>query len=74
MISSISTLNLTVNGKQLSLPIIPRETLTDLFGGAPTHRDKIGCEDRGGACTVLVDGEPILSCVTTPPRQMERRY
>src|SRR5512138_2326167 len=58
-------LNLTVNGKTHSLPAVPGETLADLL----RHRlhltgTKIACEESEcGACTVLVDGEPILSCM-----------
>jgi CO/xanthine dehydrogenase Mo-binding subunit/aerobic-type carbon monoxide dehydrogenase small subunit (CoxS/CutS family) len=58
-------LSLTVNGKEHSLEAIPGETLADLL----RHRlrltgTKIACEESEcGACTVLVDGEPILSCM-----------
>src|SRR5512146_731398 len=58
-------LTLTVNGKPYSLPPVPGETLADLL----RHRlrltgTKIACEESEcGACTVLVDGEPILSCM-----------
>ena len=54
----------TVNGQKVSLAARPGETLADLL------RDrlfltgtKIGCnEAECGSCTVLVDGEAILSC------------
>jgi xanthine dehydrogenase molybdenum-binding subunit len=58
-------LSLTVNGKPQSLPPVPGETLADLL----RHRlhltgTKIACEESEcGSCTVLVDGEPILSCM-----------
>jgi CO/xanthine dehydrogenase Mo-binding subunit/aerobic-type carbon monoxide dehydrogenase small subunit (CoxS/CutS family) len=58
-------MNLTVNGKQYSLPSVAGETLSTLL----RHRlrltgTKIACEESEcGACTVLVDGEPILSCM-----------
>ena len=61
----MSNINFSVNGKQFSLESIPGETLSELlrkrlrFTGT-----KIGCEEAEcGACTVLVDGEPIMSCV-----------
>jgi CO/xanthine dehydrogenase Mo-binding subunit/aerobic-type carbon monoxide dehydrogenase small subunit (CoxS/CutS family) len=57
-------LSLKVNGKAYSLPLLPGETLAELL----RHRlkltgTKIGCnESECGACTVLINGEPILSC------------
>jgi CO/xanthine dehydrogenase Mo-binding subunit/aerobic-type carbon monoxide dehydrogenase small subunit (CoxS/CutS family) len=57
-------MNLTVNGKSVSIDPQPGEMLADLLrkrlGLTGT---KIGCnEDECGSCTVLIDGEPILSC------------
>ena len=57
-------LSFTVNGSPFSFPIIPGEMLAELLrerlGLTGT---KIGCnEAECGACTVLVNGEPILSC------------
>ena len=55
---------LIVNGVSRSLPLVPGETLADLLrqrlGLTGT---KMGCKEAEcGACTVLVNGEPILSC------------
>ncbi len=58
-------LTLTVNGRHQSVTAEPRTTLADLLRDAlqltGTH---LGCEHGVcGACTVLLDGEPIRSCL-----------
>ena len=58
-------LNLTVNGKAVEVAVDPRESLAD------TLRERLGltsvkkgCEvGECGACTVLVDGTAIDSCI-----------
>ncbi len=57
-------INLLVNGKNYQFEPIPGETLADLLrkriGLTGT---KIGCEEAEcGACTVIVDDEPVVSC------------
>ncbi len=65
-VSEPVAVSLTVNGKQHVLTIDPRTTLLDLLR---EHLDltgtKKGC-DQGqcGACTVLLDGRRINSCLT----------
>ena len=57
--------NFNVNGEDVSVPVDERESLLD------TLRERLGltsikrgCEvGECGACTVLIDGEPIDSCI-----------
>jgi carbon-monoxide dehydrogenase small subunit len=56
---------LTVNGRDHAVSVEPRRTLADAIredcGLTGTH---IGCEHGVcGACTVLVDGAPVRSCL-----------
>ena len=58
-------ITLTVNGKSYDIRIDPRRTLVDAIrddcGQTGTH---IGCEHGVcGACTILLDGEPVRSCL-----------
>jgi xanthine dehydrogenase YagT iron-sulfur-binding subunit len=64
--SAAVVVNLTINGKLHTLSLDPRTTLLDLLR---EHLDltgtKKGC-DQGqcGACTILIDGRRINSCLT----------
>jgi aerobic carbon-monoxide dehydrogenase small subunit len=56
---------LEVNGRSYEIRVEPRRTLADALredcGLTGTH---LGCEHGVcGACTVLVDGEPVRSCL-----------
>jgi carbon-monoxide dehydrogenase small subunit len=58
-------INLTVNGEQRDASAEPRKTLADFLredlGLTGTH---LGCEHGVcGACTVLLEGEPVRSCL-----------
>jgi len=56
---------LTINGRHYAIRVEPRRTLVDAIredcGQTGTH---IGCEHGVcGACTVLIDGAPVRSCL-----------
>lgn len=59
-------LALTVNGQQETVPAQPGDLLLDVLRDRlGLHGTKRGC-GRGecGACTVLVRGRPVMSCIT----------
>jgi aerobic carbon-monoxide dehydrogenase small subunit len=58
-------ITLTINGRDYPIRVEPRRTLVDAIrddcGQTGTH---IGCEHGVcGSCTILVDGEPMRSCL-----------
>ncbi|MFC1937935.1 (2Fe-2S)-binding protein [Chloroflexota bacterium] len=65
MLNEPTPIVLTVNGKREEVRVWPTETLAD------TLREKLGLtgtkimcnEGECGACTVLIDGKPVLSCL-----------
>jgi len=61
----MSNINLVVNGKNYSFVAKPNETLSDLLRyRLHLTGTKIGCDEAEcGACTILVDGEPVVSCI-----------
>ena len=63
--SQIIDLTLNVNGREYALRLEPRRTLLDAIrdgcGLTGTH---MGCEHGVcGACTVLLDGDPVRACL-----------
>jgi len=65
---------LGVNGQQYALEVEPHRLLLDVLrddlGLTGAHR---GCEDGYcGACTILLDGKPVRSCLQLAVRARER--
>lgn len=61
----MSEVSLTVNGEKVTIAVEPRTSLADLvrenLNLTGTH---LGCEQGVcGACTILVDGVPVRSCI-----------
>ena len=72
MIETIETVRVraTVNGEEVTREVEPRRLLVDFLrhdlGLTGTH---VGCEQGVcGMCTVLLDGEPIKSCLMLAPQ------
>ena len=61
----MNDITLTVNGKRHILSYKPGEMLAALLRERLNLTGtKVGCEEAEcGTCTVLVDGEPVLSCI-----------
>jgi aerobic carbon-monoxide dehydrogenase small subunit len=62
---AVHTIELTINGEQQTHNVMSRQLLVhfirDVLGMRGTH---IGCDTgQCGACTIIVDGQPIKSCM-----------
>jgi len=63
--SGLTEITLEINGKQRVLAVRPADTLLNVLRQAAGHTGaKPGCENGDcGACTVLLDGKPVKSCL-----------
>lgn len=61
----MTTISLTLNGRARDIAVEARETLAGfLRDGCNLTGTHLGCEHGAcGACTVLLDGDPVRSCI-----------
>jgi len=72
---ALVTITIIVNGDRMTLAVPPSRTLVELLRyDLGLTGTKQGC-DAGdcGACTALLDGEPVLSCLTLAAASDGRR-
>ena len=69
-----SQIRLTLNGEQLDVSFAPYKTLLEVLREDLGHTGtKHGCElGECGACAVLLDGKPVLSCLVLALECAER--
>jgi len=68
------TIQMNVNGEPYELSVAPNQTLLDVLRDELSLTGtKKGCDSGAcGGCTVIMDGEPILSCLTLAIRCNQR--
>jgi carbon-monoxide dehydrogenase small subunit len=68
-------LQMNLNGKDVQIETKPSATLASVLrDGFGLTGTKIGCEEgECGACTVLVDGQPVNSCIYPALKAAGRR-
>jgi len=66
--------DLTLNGNEVSLEAGARWTLADTVRAHGLTGTHLGCEHGVcGACTVLLDGQPVRACLVLAPQASGRR-
>lgn len=61
---NLTTIHCTINGKQRAFHVDPRQSLLELLREQGITSTKQGCAvGECGACTVLLDGIPIDTCI-----------
>lgn len=63
------SIEMTVNGRSVALSVDPGQSLLEVLRQDLSFTGtKAGCEmGECGACTVLLDGEPVASCLVPAP-------
>ena len=66
VVEAIAAIRLKVNGDAVEVAVKPSRTLLEMLRyDLDLVGSKQGCDEgECGACTVIVDGEPVLSCLT----------
>jgi len=60
----VETVNLTLNDTPATLDVPVRASLADAVRALGATGTRVGCEHGAcGTCTVLLDGEPVRSCL-----------
>ncbi|MDD3842446.1 MAG: 2Fe-2S iron-sulfur cluster-binding protein [Candidatus Izemoplasmatales bacterium] len=56
-------IELTLNGRKISVDILPGEYLIETLRKCNIHSVRRGCDTTNcGVCTILLDGKPVPSC------------
>lgn len=67
-------IDIEINNKKLSLEVKPDESLVNVLRREGYYEVKAGChEGYCGACTVLLDGEPVNSCLVLAAKAHKRK-
>jgi len=66
-VAAMNQVTFTVNGEEQTLTVEPEETLRDVLRnqlGLTSIKDMCAQIGACGSCTIIMDGRPILSCMT----------